>query len=65
MADCFFLHHGMINNDVTNSGVLPFYADINKNHIMGCFQGNLSFRASYLENGLVDFGGAYIILQNF
>ena len=62
-AHCFFLNHEMINNDVTNPVVLPFYADMEKSHIMAFFLRNLKFRASYLENGLVDFDDTnYIIL---
>ena len=34
MADCFFLHHEVINYDVTNSTVVHyFYADIEENDI--------------------------------
>ena len=34
MSDCSFLHYEVINNDSTNSIVLHFYADIEKNNII-------------------------------
>ena len=64
MTYCFFLPHEMINYDATSRilFISIFYTD--RKTIFSCvmFHGNLNFGASYLENGLVDFGDTYIIL---
>ena len=60
MADYFFPHYEIIKYDVTILLFSILYADI-----WGFRLGNLNFKASYLENGLVDFDDTYTILQHF
>ena len=59
MADCFFLHYEVSNNDGTDSIVLHFLCWHWEKQYYHFLLADLNFRASYLENGLADFSDTY------
>ena len=59
------LYYKKLTNDVMNSIVLHFYADINRNANSRTFSRDIHFEVKYLENGLVIHISFFSVLESF